>query len=217
MKKISDTLCELIIAEPFLEKGVREGLFNGAALARFLQPVLQARLKKEITLASIQMALSRAKIDFEHKHTLREERFVVTDLGVRGNLEVVSYKQSLDVRKALEKLYRRLQSKDVFVTLTEGRREVTLIFDRTGTAIDFELLGSPLVHHQNVGCVSIYFPKQEFDTPGFLHAVFEQLYFQGINIIEITSTSWELLIYVEQEDLQLSFDTIFQRFASSSS
>ena len=214
MKKISDTLLELIVSEPFLEKGVREGLFNGTALARFLQPVLQARLKKQVTVPSIQMALSRAKEEFEKKHTTREDRFVISDLGVRGNLEVVSFSQSSEVRRALEKLYRRLQSKDVFVTLTEGRREVTLIFDRVGTAIDLEPLGAPIVHHRNVGCVSIYFPKQGFDTPGFLHAVFEQLYFQGINIIEITSTSWELLIYVDQKDLQLSFDTIFQRFAS---
>lgn len=214
MKRISDALYELIVAEPFLEKGVREGLFNGAALARFLQPILQARLKKEITLPSIQMALSRTKEEFEKKHTTRQQQFSISDLGVRGNLEVVSFSQSQEVRRALEKLYRRLQSKDVFVTLTEGRREVTLIFDRVGTAIDFDSLGKPLVHHQNVGCVSIYFPKQGFDTPGFLHAVFEQLYFQGINIIEITSTSWELLIYVDEQDLRLSFDTIFQRFAS---
>lgn len=221
MRKLATELSALVRENSFLQRGLRENLFNSAALARFIRPQLAARLKKPVSTSAISMALSRLASDARSDATLdagavsdRRSEFAATDIGVRVNLELVSYTQSGAVRQELEKVYRKLQRRELFATLTEGVREVTLIFERSDQNPDFSTLGTPLVRQKGVGCIAIYFPKKYGTTPGFLYTVFQQLYFQNINVIEIASTSRELLVYLAEADLQLGFDTLFERFVS---
>lgn len=217
MRKLATELRNLIKDNPFLEQGVREELFNTSALARAVQPLLEARLSKEVSVSAISMALSRlgGGQDQSKSGGLTPRRVLSTkELGIRSNLEVISFAQSGAARQGLERLYRRLQKREYFATLTEGVRELTLIFESGDVEVDFSSLGRPLLHKKGVGCIAIYFPKEYGSQPGFLYAVFQQLFFQGINVIEIASTSRELLVYVDESDLRLGFDTIYSRFVS---
>jgi hypothetical protein len=219
MRKLNTELAKLVQENPFLELGLREQLLNSAAVARLLQPLLASRLKKPISIPAIAMALSRMSPDLlnqttGHSPAINETplQFATTDLSVRTGLELVSFPQTPDTRRELEKLYRKIQRKELFATLTEGTREITLIFQSEETHILLPSLGAPLVQRKDIGCIALYFPKQYGRTPGFLYAVFQQLFFQNINVIEIASTSQELLIYLDEQDLQLGFDTLFERF-----
>jgi len=219
MKKLQSELAKLIKGNPFLELGLREALLNSAAVARLLQPALAARLKKPISTSAIAMALSRMNSEVvlgassnSRKNTEDTLQFSTSDISIRAGLELVSYPQTPETRKLLEKLYRQIQRKELFATLTEGAREITLIFETQGNTVAIESIGIPLIQRGGVGCIALYFPKQYGRTPGFLYAVFQQLFFQNINVIEIASTSRELLIYIDEQDLQLGFDTLFERF-----
>lgn len=219
MRKLNTELAKLVQSNPFIELGLREQLLNSAAVARLLQPLLASRLKKPISIPAIAMALSRMSSESPH-HTqgssraLSESslRFATSDLSIRTGLELISFPQTPDTRRELEKLYRKIQRKELFATLTEGTREITLIFQSEETHILLPSLGAPLVQRKDIGCIALYFPKQYGRTPGFLYAVFQQLFFQNINVIEIASTSRELLIYLDEQDLQLGFDTLLERF-----
>ena len=219
MRKLNTELAKLVQENPFLELGLREQLLNSAAVARLLQPLLASRLKKPISIPAIAMALSRMSPDPPHNtqrssRTLSESslRFATSDLSIRTGLELISFPQTPDTRRELEKLYRKIQRKELFATLTEGTREITLICESGEDGIHLPSLGSPLIQRKDIGCIALYFPKQYGRTPGFLYAVFQQLFFQNINVIEIASTSRELLIYIDEQDLQLGFDTLFERF-----
>jgi hypothetical protein len=210
MKKLQSELAKLIKGNPFLELGLREALLNSAAVARLLQPALAARLKKPISTSAIAMALSRMNSEVvlgassnSRKNTEDTLQFSTSDISIRAGLELVSYPQTPETRKLLEKLYRQIQRKELFATLTEGAREITLIFETQGNTVAIESIGTPLIQRGGVGCIALYFPKQYGRTPGF---------FQNINVIEIASTSRELLIYIDEQDLQLGFDTLFERF-----
>lgn len=215
MKKLSVELNDLVNSNPFLLQGIREKLFNASALSRMLKPLLMARLKRELSSSAISMALTRLSEDLKATSNQRKQlkaRFSTQEIAVRSNLELLSYPQSSATRQALERLYRKFQKKELFATLTEGMREITFIFERNDYTNELLELGRPLLHKRGIGCIAIYFPKEYGSTPGFLYMVFQQLYFQGINVIEIASTSHELLVYVDEKDLQLGFDTIYHRF-----
>jgi aspartokinase len=42
--------------------------------------------------------------------------------------------------------------------------------------------------------------------------VLQQVAVQGINVVEIASTATELILYLDQKDVRLAFDTLYQRF-----
>ena len=217
MTKLARELEDLVTRNPFLHQGMREGLFNASALARAVQPLLSARMGKEVTASAVSMALSRFGASFESSSSATlalDTPFSTKEIGIRSNLELISFTQTAVVRQGLERIYRKLQKRDLFATLTEGMREATLIFEESDLDFDFPSLGKPLIHKRGVGCIAIYFPKEYGSTPGFLYTVFQQLYFQGINVVEIASTFRELLIYVNDSDLQLGFDTIYKRFVA---
>lgn len=219
MRKLTIELAKVIGENPFLELGLREQLLNSAAVARLLQPLLAARLKKPISTPAIAMALSRmgppSNTDVQSSTKVLTDsplRFATSDISIRTGLELLSFPQTPDTRRELEKLYRKIQRKELFATLTEGTREITLIFQSLESSVHLPEIGAPLIHRKDIGCIALYFPKQYGRTPGFLYTVFQQLFFQNINVIEIASTSRELLIYLDEQDLQLGFDTLLERF-----
>ena len=59
MKKISDAVEEGIRKMPFVEEAMQSGLINYSSLARMLKPEVTEAAQKEVTEASILMALKR--------------------------------------------------------------------------------------------------------------------------------------------------------------
>jgi len=70
----------------------------------------------------------------------------------------------------------------------------------------------PKFKSPNISGVSIKFNEKYSEIPGLLYYIIQQITLQNINIIEISSTFTELIIYVEKKDTRLAFDTIYNRF-----
>ena len=89
---------------------------------------------------------------------------------------------------------------------------------RNGDAAAFEELVRssvplpPTSFVPGLASLGVTFDERYLDEPGFLYFVLQQLYFQNINIVELASTSTELILYLAQADVRLAFDTIYQRF-----
>ena len=47
----------------------------------------------------------------------------------------------------------------------------------------------------------------------FLYYILQQTTLQNINIIEISSTFTEIVLYVEEQDTKLTFDTVYESFS----
>ena len=56
------------------------------------------------------------------------------------------------------------------------------------------------------------FDSRYLKVKGILHQLLEEIALQNINVIEVTSTATEFCVFLEQADVQLAFDAIFNRF-----
>lgn len=213
--KLSEALESLLNASPHLHLGLHQRLFNLTQLARYLAPLLRARLGKAVQPSAITMALSRLQRDLPKSYRPREERFKVENLSVHSNLCVFTVEKTKEAHRQAHFLYNKLARIKSYFTVTEGLTQITLIFDaRELPVVERELSVAVVAKHQTAGALSISFPKQYIRTPGFLYIVLQQVAVQGINIIELGSTATELILYLDRKDLRLAFDTIFQRFCS---
>ncbi len=211
--KVSLALSEVLNSNPHLQLGLHHRLFNLSQLARFLTPILRARIGRKVQASAITMALSRHQRDLPKSFRPKEERFHLDKLSVHSGLCVVTVEKTREAQRQAHALYSKLEKQRHYFTLTEGLTQITLIFDFEALASVESILTVPLVaRHASVGALTVAFPKHYIRTPGFLYLVLQQVAVQGINIIEIASTATELILYLDRKDVRLAFDTLYQRF-----
>lgn len=215
MQRISESLRELVLANPFLRYGLSERLLNLSQVARFLRPLIAARTNKELQDSGIVMGLSRLQRELEGTITREatEEGFQIRNLSIHSDLHIVTFNKTRDIHRALQGIYVKVIDQGGFMTITEGGSEVTVIVEEKSTALLERLAGQTVIHRQEkIASLALKFDDSYLQTPGLLHFIFQQLYFQNINILEIASTRTELIVYLAQPDLRLAFDSIYQRF-----
>jgi hypothetical protein len=222
MIRLADVLKDLVDKNPLLQSGLRHRLLNLTQLSKFIRPQIEARAKKEASEAAILMALSRLQQSFGEIPKSEAEKksggvssadIHVDNISINAQLCALSFHNSIEVNRGLNSLYNRVHRKSGFITITHGMQEIRVILERVSLALVKECVPEkPLMSHQHLASLGVSFKKNYLETPGFFYLMFQQLYFQNINVVEIASTANELLIYVHENDVRLAFDTLYNRF-----
>ncbi len=213
MKKISDTLREIIQKNSLLQFGFSHHLFNLSELARFLQPHIEARSQKEVRVSAITMNLSRLQKKVK-KITPDIQKFEIENLMVYSDLSIMTFQKTSKIHTEIQKLYTIVQEKKGFMTLTEGGHEITIILENEFCKIAQNMISeSPKQKNHSIASIGIKFSEKYSSVPGFVYSVLQQTTLQGINIVELSSTYTELILYIDTKDVKLAFDTIFECFS----
>jgi hypothetical protein len=109
--------------------------------------------------------------------------------------------------------YLSLHEQGSFCSLTHGMHELTIIYDARHTgALDTAVTGRPLHENTGVASISVRFSPRYIDVPGLLYLLIQRVTLQNVNLIEISSTYTETMLFVAESDARLVFDTIFESF-----
>ncbi len=212
MIKITDTLQSIIQENPFLEFGFNHELFNQAQLARYLNPLVQARTQKQVSDSAIMMALSRSKADLA-KSRIKSKQYVIDKLTVVSGLSTASFLRTKETHKKLNLLYGFIQSRNGFCNLCEGMTEITVIVESTyQSKLERITNQKPLYTHDQVGSICVKFSDTYATIPGMLYMILQRVALQNINLIEISSTFSEINLYFDEKDTRIVFDTLFTCF-----
>lgn len=211
MISISSALSEIINSNSFLQTGLSEGLFNLSRLAEMIRPQVEARTKKQVSSAAILMGLSRLKR--AKSKAAQTQKFRIDDIFVTGNLCALTYPNTSQIQRGVNIVHNKIQRSSSLMTISQGIREICVILPRGDVPLLRDAIQEkPISSHSALGAVSISFKSDYQKMPGFFYSVFQKLYFQSINIIEISSTAHELVIFLHEEEAKLAFDTLFQSF-----
>lgn len=213
MASVQAALEQQILENSFLQFGLGNGLFNLSQLARFLKVDLQSRIGRDLSESSLVMALSRASRSLRRESRVLD-RVELRNIQVSSNLAILTYEMSQSFRPQIAEIARDLQSRRKHISFAQGLSQVTLFVERDEVQnVERRLSIKPIQAHYTVAVIGARLDSTAIHTPGFFFAIFQQLYIQKINVLEISSTSSELLIYVEEKDLRQAFDTLYNRFA----
>lgn len=211
--KLSETIAILIASNPHLEFGVAHNLFNQAQLARFLKPLVTARIKKEVSVPALSMALSRLTPSLPKGARQRIERFKFKNLIIQSGLAILTLAKTQEAHRQVNNLYNKASKSNSHFCVSEGHGQITVIIDEAELpgALN-SLQDKSLVKPILASSISMAFDPKYLATPGFLYIVLQQIALQGINILELSSTATELIVYVSPEEVTLAFDTLYERF-----
>lgn len=217
MKSVTKLVRDEFLQNEHLQFGLEHGLFNLTQLARFLRPLLEARGRKSLSESAVVMALSRLKGTLKRPRSRTfKPGFKFESIQVASNLSILAYQLPPEERKAIFTVLRNLNQTGRPFTFTQGMNQLSLFVSRDDLDTIARKMGrAPIKLHRTVAVISAVVSDAVGSTPGFFSVVFQQLYVQGINVLEIASTTTELLIYVDEKDLRLAFDTLYAQFVSN--
>lgn len=213
MYSVSAAVSYLINKSPFIQETLSHDLINTSALARFLQDDVNALTEKEVQIGAIQMAIKRMPIT-EHltlEKSLSQFMRHLGDIIVRSDLVEFSYMGSNTLLSNQVKLLQSIDQREKhFYSFCKGVHETTIIVSQALTAHVKEIFKNEEVKitRSGLAAVSVMLPTTNLDTYGVYYAILKRIAWQGINIIEVLSTSHEITLIVSKAEVDQVFTLV---------
>ena len=210
---IQEAVDELLRSKPYLEESIDDGLINNSALARTLAPDVQRLTGKQVQKGALVMAIQRhqpgklAKVKINAGNLLKG----LTNIIVRSEISVFTFGNSntLPARLAdLSSLFSK--KKGLFYTFSQGVFETTIIVNQSAES-DLEKIihmENRIAHSDNLACITLYLPDENTAIAGYYYFILKLIAWEGINIIEILSTTNEFTLILADEDVDKAFSTL---------
>jgi hypothetical protein len=213
MKTIASVVEEYIKTKPFLSTALSQGIINLTSLSRQIQPDIEIIIKKRAKSGAIVMALKRISdnMEFVSTHKIVKVLKGIGDITVRSSLIDYSFMISDSLFGAQSLFLSEInQKKDSFYTSSRGVSECNIVISNNlSLLIDKYFKNEFLVKKlENLSSVSIKLPNENISIPGIYYFIFQRLSWEGVNIIEVISTSNEFTILVDEDYVNTAFKVI---------
>ncbi|MFN5912314.1 MAG: aspartate kinase [Bacteroidota bacterium] len=215
MHSIGKITEDLINRSPFLREAMTDDLINISALARKLRPEIEQQMGKEVKEGAIVMAIKRMTPGLYHRLNVKITN-VMGDLGdflVRSNLSDFTFENSQTLKaKQAELVHEINKENDTFFTLCKGVTETTFIVNaQHEQTMEKILKGEKLKSHTaDLASVTVKLPLVNTEIYGIYYYILKHLAWEGINIVELVSTSNEFTVVVKQDDVDKAFKILMQ-------
>lgn len=212
MITIPEKVEELVNQSPYLREAISDKLVNLSALARQLQPKIEAELMKEASESAVFIALQRYAATLKPYYQVNPADYLA-NLGLRSDLFELTVKNSPQLLIKLSRLAKSIQDEHTSLFIfTQGQYETTIITskvlrqslkavlkDETITSTIPELTG-----------ISLQRTHGQIETTGVLQFPLRILAWEGISVIEIITTLNEIMVIVRDFEVDRAVSSIRQ-------
>jgi len=215
MNSIGSATEALINRSPFLREAMAEDLINISALARKLQPDIEEMMGKKVNEGAIVMAIKRMTPGLYQRLNMKITN-MMGDLGdflVRNDLTDYTFENSETLKAAQTALFETISKEsDSFFALCQGVTETTYVLQERHSALVEKCFSNERMksHNVNLSSVTVVLPNLNYEIYGVYYYLLKHLAWEGINIVEIVSTSTEFTVVVRQDDVESAFKILMQ-------
>ena len=207
MSQIELTLEKFFSRNPDIKESRSKGLINRRALARYIAEKEHISMKNfDALVMALRRYPSGQKTSMDYAGLFRSMRTTARD-----SIAVVCLRNSEKVLEKIPRLFRSIEigPNDTFKVVNSALtiklfsdmsklKQIKEYFDRD------EILEI----YDNIGEINIILPKDVIDAYGVLSYITSQLSIHKINILELLTSTPELLIYVENKNLLKAYEVI---------
>lgn len=215
MSRIGKEAEYIINRSPFIREAITENLINISALARKIKPEIEERMGGEVNEGAIVMAVKRMAPGYYHKINMKINNFM-SDLGdflVRSDLTIFTFDNSSTIAMLQAKLMEEISTeRDIFYTVSRGVTETTIITgQKLSPRIKALFVGEKLKSHkEDLASVTIKLDETNTEISGIYYYFLKHLAWEGINILEVISTTNEITFVVESEFIDQAFSVLMR-------
>jgi len=213
MITISQAVENIINSKPFIIEALNDGIINYSSLAKFIKIDVEKSLNKEVNEGAIVMSIRRFEANKPSEISYKVDSLITKlgDIVVRSNLVDYTFRNSDTMIKKQLSLFRLIgERRGFFYTISQGVYETTFVLsDVIKDEIPSIFEGEKLISSSyGLSSITIKLPTENTDQPGLYYYIFRKLAWEGINILEVVSTSNEFTIILNDKDIDSAFSVI---------
>ncbi len=217
MITVTAALQELLEENDLIPFGVPFELINVSALARKLQPQVEAHIKKPVKHGTLVVCLTRilARSNFDEN---TPPSVLLENFSIQSGLMAITYPKTPQTLRSLERIYQDIEfSQASFFAFTHGIGEITIVVQKRLFAKIQQAFKdqTPKFVVDNVGSLSVQFSEKYIKTPNVIFAILSAFASKRLNIVEVASTLTELTVILREDDLNLGLQQLRKRFPAT--
>ncbi|MBD3362170.1 hypothetical protein GF362_00440 [Candidatus Dojkabacteria bacterium] len=212
MITVSEIVKNYIKSTPYIEEALNLDLINVSALAREIQPYVREETMKNIKLGAIIMAIKRYKPEIK-KGTNQINKILnnLGDITIKSNLYEFTFQNSSTLISNLKDFILNLNNdpRNYFI-ISQGIFEITIIVNKKLVdLVSKKFKDENSVFELNaISAISIKLPPDNLNIPGVYYSILKALAWEDVNLIDIVSTSNELILIITEEQIERAFSII---------
>jgi hypothetical protein len=212
MIRISQVVTDIVSGLPFVAESLDTGLINLSGLARQIRPDVEKRLHKKVNEGALLMALKRYAQPAAFKQSRKIPKILAGtgEVIVRSAICQSTFRNSTNIFKKLNAISGTVTDRDVMFTYVRGVFETTVVASSIlQKKIQKKLSGEEiLTEKKNLSSVTLRLPAENIEQPGLYYFILRCLGWEGINILEVISTSNEFTVVVRNKDIEKTFSIL---------
>ncbi|SMO86356.1 hypothetical protein SAMN06265379_110126 [Saccharicrinis carchari] len=213
MITIPQAVESVVKAQPFISEALFEGLINVSSLARKIKPDIDRILLKDAKHGAIVMALNRLspQVDISLQRGINKMINMLGDIIVRSDLVDYTFKNSDTLIKCHSRVFESLSHhRDTFYTMVRGMNESNIVISGIyANLVDENFNEEELqVKTENLSAITLKLHESNTQVPGFYYYILKAVAWEGINIVEVISTTNEFTVLVNDEDVDRAFSVL---------
>ncbi|MEK7140452.1 MAG: hypothetical protein AAB815_01570 [Patescibacteria group bacterium] len=201
MIKIHPIVRDIVLGEIEAYFALTNGYMNMSSYAHRILPLVEARTKKQVTITSLVVALSRLRKEF------RKEKPLIHDVAIKNitsklPLTEMVYENTRKFLAELDSLHKNISvTQEDFFTITMGTTEVDII---CSSNLENKILKhfkmKPKFINRDFAAIGVSYGPEVFGTPNVFFSLLSITARARINIEELVSTPTELIFIVAEKD-----------------
>lgn len=201
MIKIQPIVRDIILGEFEAYIALSNGYMNMSSYAYRIRPKVELLSKKQITIASLVVSLSRLRKEFKKERPLIHN-VPIKNITTKLPLSEIAYGNSDKFISELESLHKNISvSQEDFFTIMMGTTEIDII---CSTNLENKVLKhfkiKPKIINHNLAAIGVSYGPEVFNTPNVFFSLLSVTARARINIEELISTPTELIFIVAEKD-----------------
>jgi hypothetical protein len=201
MIKIHPIVRDIVLGEVEACFALTNGYMNMSSYAHRIRPTVEARTKKQITITSLVVSLSRLRKEFKKEKPLVRD-VPITNISTKLPLTEIAYEKTSRFILELESLHKNISVlPDDFFTMSMGTSEIDII---CSTNLEKKVLKhfkmKPKWVNHNFAAIGISYGPEVFGMPNIFFSLLSVTARARINIEELVSTPTELIFIVAEKD-----------------
>ena len=214
MRTIQEVTERIVDQTPFWLEAMDEKLINLSSLARKIQPQVEEGLMKKVNTGAIIIALNRMPLGINVRMKYGIQMFIerLGDLTVKSDICDFTYVHSPTLATKIAKVITSTSKQGGFFTISDGVAEVTIVASKSLKSLILEgMRGEELINEKNnLASITVNLPRENTEQSGIYYFILRQFAWANINIVEVISTTNEITLVVNNNDINTAFAKLME-------
>ncbi len=201
MIKIQPIVRDILMSEVEACFALTNGYMNMSSYAHRIRPKVKELTKKDVTIASLVVSLSRLRKELKKEQPLVHD-VVIKNITTKLPISEIIYENNPQFIKDLESLHKKIKvTQDDFFTTTIGTAELDIL---CSSNIEKKVLehfkSKPTLVNRNLAAIAVSYGSEVFGTPNVFFSLLSITAKARINLEELISTPTELIFILAEKD-----------------